>query len=111
MSNAARVDDPTEGNCDIKANCCPHDGREGIVREGSPNVYINGKPAHRRGDRGEILVCAHKPPVLYFTTREGSGSVFINGKAAARIHDETSCNACGTRGEITEGSGNVFIGG
>lgn len=69
--------------------------------EGSPNVLINGIPAHRVGDAWP----AHSngksshPAV----TAAGSATVFVNGKALARVGDPLSCG-----GTIAEGSGTVF---
>ena len=64
--------------------------------QGSPNVYINNKPAHRLGDsdsRGDVMI-------------NGSSTVFINNKKATRVGDSDS------RGNVTtSGSSNVFIGG
>jgi len=66
-----------------------------IATGGSPNVFINGRPAMREGDAyedGSTLV-------------EGSKSVFINGKPAGR-----SLAATSNGGIAFSGSPNVFIG-
>ena len=65
----------------------------------SGNVFINGRPAARKGD----MLVPHHPGVRIIT--EGSGSVLINGKPAARITDAINCG-----GKIIVGSGNVLIG-
>jgi uncharacterized Zn-binding protein involved in type VI secretion len=56
----------------------PHVG--GPVATGSPDVFIEGKPAARLGDQ---LVCAGPPDAFV----GGSPSVFINGIPACRIID------------------------
>ena len=50
------------------------------LEQGSPNVFINGKPAVTSGDRtscGGVVV-------------GGASNVFINGKPVARAGDLTS---------------------
>lgn len=72
--------------------------------EGSPNVFINGKAAHRQGDHWvhhDDRDTSHDS-----TLSEGSGTVFINGKQAGRIGDSVACGSV-----IAQGSDNVFIGG
>lgn len=78
------------------------------MAEGSPDVFINGRPACRKGDTVTVHVypsgrfCpAHAP-----TVAEGSVSVFINGRPAARVGD--SINSCTS---IAQGSTDVIIGG
>jgi uncharacterized Zn-binding protein involved in type VI secretion len=91
---AARVGDQHE---------CPKDQPKehvgGPIKSGSPNVFINGKPAARVGDP---LGCEDGSTD---TITEGSSNVFINGKPAARLGDATDHG-----GKISEGSPNVFIG-
>lgn len=74
------------------------------ITSGSGDVFINGKPAARKGD---TLVSHSKPkhPPHGRTIAEGSSSVFINGRPAARVTDAISCG-----GKVSIGSGNVFIG-
>jgi len=75
----------------------------GAVAVGSPNVFINGRPA------GLVLMgtanCTEESgaPV---PVAQGSDSVFINGMPAARKGDKLVCSAV-----ILEGSANVLIGG
>lgn len=71
---------------------------QGPIKEGSPNVFINGLPAARKGD----LVRHHhgSEPIV-----EGAPNVFINGLPAARMSDRVACD-----GVITAGSPNVNIG-
>lgn len=66
---------------------------------GSPNVFINGRPAARQDD----MLAPHHPGIRTITG--GSGSVFINGKSAARVSDSINCG-----GRIITGSTNVSIG-
>ena len=106
MAAATRIDDNTSGICDIGCEQCPH-SRTGTNSTGSPNVQINKKAAHRRGDTGEIS-CPHGGS---FQSTGGSSSVMINGRPATRIGDSTMCVACGQGGSHSNGSPNVFIGG
>lgn len=71
--------------------------------EGSPDVYINGKPALRKDDAYAVHSCksSHGGKVA-----NGSGSVYINGKPAARIGDPIDCGS-----NVAQGSPNVIIGG
>jgi len=74
--------------------------------EGSPNVFINGKPAMRAGDSyapGFCPVCLTSVPSRKL--EKGSSSVFINGVPAGRIGDALSGG-----GVVIGGSSNVFIG-
>lgn len=106
MPAVTRQGDATSGICDLGLPCCPH-GRSGINQEGSPNVFINGKPVHRLNDTGPTN-CPHGGT---FASVEGSSTVFINNRAATRIGDMTTCQLCGKSGSHTSGSPNVFIGG
>lgn len=105
MSRVTRVGDSTTGICDLGLPDCPH-SRSGINSIGSPNVFINGKPAHRQGDIGSTN-CPHGGT---FTSVIGSSSVFVNGKPLTRIGDTTNCNTCGQSGTHNTGSPNVFAG-
>lgn len=80
MSAVTRVGDSTTGICDLGLPDCPH-SRSGTNSIGSPNVFINGKPAHRQGDIGSTN-CSHGGT---FTSVIGSSSVFVNGKPLTRI--------------------------
>lgn len=71
--------------------------------EGSNNVFVNGRPHHRKGDGWAVHCCiitCHSS-----TTCSGSHSVFINGKPAARVQDTVCCGS-----KIMTGSANVFEG-
>lgn len=73
----------------------------GTIISGSPNVFINGRPAARVLD--PVACAAHGDPDAI---AQGSTDVFINGLPAARIGDKIVCG-----GVIIGGSGNVTIGG
>lgn len=71
---------------------------------GSPNVFINGRGAHRVGDGWAVHCCddsCHDSVQAI-----GSSSVFVNGRPLARIGDAI---ACGSAAAV--GSNNVFAGG
>jgi len=72
--------------------------------EGSPNVYVNGRPAHRQGDGWSPHGCANHAShgsVL----AEGSGTVYVNGKPLGRVDDPVACGS-----KVAEGSGDVYAG-
>ncbi len=72
--------------------------------QASPNVFINGIPAHRQGDSWSSHCCG--PPCHGSTLAAGSSTVFVNSLQLARIGDPVACgSACAS------GSGNVFAGG
>ena len=71
--------------------------------EGSPNVFINGKPAHRVGDAWNPHSCGGPPHIP--KTSVGSSTVFVNGQPACRIGDMSDCGQASA-----EGSDDVFIG-
>ena len=69
---------------------------ETVSKEGSPDVFCEGKPAHRVGDGWADHPCQcgaspPHPPHIKSTTTAGSKTVFINKKAAARNGDDISC--------------------
>lgn len=96
MTAATRKDDLNTGH-----DACP----AVALASGSPDVFINGKAAGRKGDSYASHGCKDHPTHTG-TISSGSGSVFINGKAAGRIGDSVSCG-----GTVAQGSGDVFIGG
>jgi len=73
----------------------------GAITTGSPNVFINGRPA-ARASLSTVLCDKHGPALV----AEGSRSVYINGMPVSRVGDHTTCG-----GKINAGSSNVFIGG
>lgn len=94
--NATRQDD-----------CCTgHDSCPPVpLVEGSPDVFINKKPAGRVGDHYASHGCISHPD-HQDVIAAGSSTVFINGKPAARVGDAVSIS-----GAVRNGSGDVFIGG
>ena len=76
---------------------------------GSDNVYINGIPAHRKGDSWSVHTCTH-PKVPHGThsgvLKSGSSTVFANGKQLGRVGDSIDCGS-----SVASGSNNVFAGG
>lgn len=73
--------------------------------EGSPNVYINGKPAGRVRDAYAAHGCIDHPSHTGHIA-SGSSSVFINSRSAGRVGDTVDCG-----GTVASGSSNVFVGG
>ena len=71
--------------------------------EGSPNVFVNGKPVHRVGDSWATHCCGI--PCHSGVASSGSSTVFVNGKPICRIGDNVSCGS-----KMAEGSPNVFVG-
>jgi len=76
------------------------------IIQGSPNVFVNGKPAARQGDALAPHSSPSPSPPHGRNIASGSSTVFINGKPAARVGDSINCG-----GSIVSGSGNVFTGG
>lgn len=102
MPAACRVSDGEVGGCSVGAPCCGH-GRSGTNASGSPNVFIEGLPAHRLGDTGPCN-CPHGGT---FSTTSGSPNVFVNGIPLSRIGDSTACMGCGIGGTHVSGSPTV----
>lgn len=76
--------------------------KRGLISSGSPNVFINGKPA-ALASLSQVQ-CDDDGHSMHMA--EGAASVTINGQPASRINDRTSCD-----GRIIHGSANVLIGG
>ncbi|MBQ7170248.1 MAG: PAAR domain-containing protein [Synergistaceae bacterium] len=77
--------------------------------EGSPDVYVNGIPAHRQGDSWETHCCTHPdcPHGCHSgSLSSGSSTVYVNGQQLGRVGDPVSCGST-----VASGSGNVFAGG
>jgi uncharacterized Zn-binding protein involved in type VI secretion len=83
---------------------CPHPGT-GPAIAGSPDVFVNGKPALRVNDTGVHAVCCGSN---MWSASQGSSTVFINGKAAHRNGDPTK--HCGGTGKLIESSEDVLVG-
>jgi RHS repeat-associated protein len=73
----------------------------GTIVTGSPNVFVNNRPAARA--TLSTAVCAKDPALIMIAA--GSATVFINDHAAARRTDPTTCGAA-----IEAGSPDVLIG-
>jgi uncharacterized Zn-binding protein involved in type VI secretion len=71
---------------------------------GSPNVFANGLPIMRVGDKYEDHSCPGSPPHSA-TASSGSSKVFINGRPAHRHGDKISCGS-----KADKCSPNVLIG-
>lgn len=96
MPKAARLGDSCTGH-----DSWPPRGNN----QGSPDVTINGIPAHRQGDSYPVH-CNPVPQCHGAVLASGSSTVTINGKQAGRIGDPVSCG-----GVVAVGSPNVIIGG
>ncbi|MEL5575198.1 RHS repeat-associated core domain-containing protein [Serratia marcescens] len=75
---------------------------KGKIVTGSPNVFINGKPAAIA--TVSQVACSDDGPSMQMA--QGSDKVSINGQPASRVGDKTNCDA-----QVMEGSPNVRIGG
>ncbi|WP_270221142.1 RHS repeat-associated core domain-containing protein [Kosakonia cowanii] len=75
--------------------------KKGVITTGSPDVFINSKPAAIATD--SMVDCDDDGSQQM---AEGSSRVYINNLPAARIGDRTTCDA-----KVMTGSGNVLIGG
>ena len=106
MPESCREGDRTFGICDDGHRCCPH-SRGGKCMQGSADVFINGRGAMRRGDKGKTR-CPHNAE---FELKGGSSTVFINGRNAIRIGDAACCAKCEQAGMVESGSRDVLIGG
>lgn len=71
--------------------------------EGSPDVFINGLPAHRVGDGWESHTCPAIPETHASVAAGGSPTVFVNGRALCRVGDPVACGST-----MATGSGDVF---
>lgn len=105
MPQAGRVGDQAKNPAD--AHECPECEHvvEGPAKQGSPDVFVNGRSVLRVGDPGEHSDCCGSNT---WQAREGSPGVFVNGKRLHRLGDATE--HCGGEGSLVEGSPNVFIG-
>lgn len=83
---------------------CPHPA-SGPAVLGSPNVFINSRPALRDEDSGAHAGCCGPNT---WVAAGGSSSVFINNRPAHRKGDPDQ--HCGGTGSLIEGSWDVFFG-
>lgn len=75
------------------------------LKEGSSNVFINGKSCGRAGDHYPIHGgCPDHDPDQCFISK-GSSTVFVNGKSIGRVDDPAY------KDTVKEGSPNVYAGG
>ncbi|CAI0794534.1 Uncharacterized conserved protein [Serratia proteamaculans] len=74
----------------------------GKIVTGSPNVFIDGKPAAIA--TLSQVACSDDGPSMQMA--QGSDKVSINDQPASRVGDKTNCDA-----QVMEGSPNVLIGG
>ena len=104
MSLDARTSDNHMGICAHGAQCCPH-SVIGTIVQGSPNVFVNGRPAARLND----MVRHSCPHCGVGWVDSASSSVFANGIPVARSGDRVRYP--GGRGSILSGSSNTIVGG
>jgi uncharacterized Zn-binding protein involved in type VI secretion len=71
----------------------------------SPNVFVNGIPAHRQGDGWQTHCCPSISECHASILAEGSSTVFCNGLQLGRIGDPVACGST-----VATGSNNVFAG-
>lgn len=82
---------PTVRLGDVSAGHC-FESRPNI--SGSPDVYINGIPAHRVTDAWPVHTCGDASHSSI--TVGGSPTVFVNGLPLARVGDPLDCgDRCG----------------
>lgn len=74
--------------------------------QGSPDVFVNGRPVHRVGDHWQTHCCPAIPECHDSVLAEGSSTVFVNGRPLGRIGDPVACGSA-----VASGSPNVFAGG
>ena len=104
MPPACRVGDKALCPADSHGkDCCPHTVT-GPAVSGSPDVFIDGRPALRVGDPGVHSACCGPNT---WKTAQGSPKVLINNIPAVRLGDATS--HCGGSGTMVEGSPDVII--
>lgn len=82
---------------------CPHPSR-GPAVSGSRDVFIEGRPALRRGDQGIHGPCCGSGTWIALT---GSPTVFINGRPACRVGD--AVRFCGGAGRFAARRGSVLL--
>ena len=95
MPAAARFDDTCTGH-----------GCYGARKndQGSGNVFINSKEAHRETDHWITHCCG--PACHDSKLSAGSGTVYTNSLQQGRVGDPIDCGSA-----VAKGSGNVFVGG
>jgi len=78
------------------------DAAGGVAIEGSPNVYVNGQPVVRNGDRvaGHGLPPHSPPPAMIASCK----NLYVNGILVVRETNSATC------GHTISGSTNTFVG-
>jgi uncharacterized Zn-binding protein involved in type VI secretion len=105
VSAAGRLGDKSHTPADAHAcPSCPHSA-EGPATTGSDDVFLNDRPALRVADTGVHDYCCGRN---HWTAIAGAPAVFINDRPAHRSGDASQ--HCGGKGELIEGSDDVFIG-
>ena len=96
MPAATRIGDDDVPHCSKPARAA-----------GSGNVFVNGIPWSRQGDKNTTHKLPSSPcPSHAMPIETGSGTVYVNNKGAGRVGDAiTSCTS------VAQGSPNVFAGG
>lgn len=96
-----------QSHCPADAHGCPGCAHPvvGPAISGSPNVFVNGRPALRVDDVGIHAACCG--PNTWQAT-EGAPYVLINDRKAHRLGDAD--RHCGGQGKLIEGSDNVIVG-
>jgi uncharacterized Zn-binding protein involved in type VI secretion len=105
---AGRVGDEATRPDDVKV--CPRckSVTSGPSKEGSADVYVNGQPALRMGDKGQFAeggVCCGKNT---WRATTGSSTVTVNGMPLHRVGDEIASG--GKVGRLATGSSDVEVG-
>lgn len=95
MPGAARLNDTCTGH-----GCWPPRANS----EASPDVFINGRGAHRQGDGWAAHTCPVIPETHDSTLAAGSPTVFVNGRPLGRIGDPVACGSA-----VATGSDNVLV--
>lgn len=101
----ARLGDRAKAPAD--AHGCPACAHTvvGPIVSGSPNVYIDDRPAARVGDRGVHAACCNQNTFVILT---GNPSILINGRPAAMLSPDRESGSrtqhCGGQGSVIEGS-------
>ena len=105
MQPQTRVGDnslvPADGHGNL---CCTHEC-VGPAERGSPDVFVNNRPAVRVTDTGVHASCCG--PNTWVAVK-GAETVLINNLQAHRLMDDDQ--HCGGMGWMIEGSSDVFVG-
>lgn len=91
--------------CRLGDGCTGHGCYGGRPNDqGSPNVFINSKPAHRQSDHWVTHCCVI--PCHDSNLSAGSSTVYTNSLQQGRVGDPVACGSA-----VASGSPNVFVGG